>query len=250
LIPSIYGTVVGVKFDDGRVDEFDASQLNRVESQAPVFDTKSNELLHDFAEYNELPANTLEEVEKKEKIARGLNLRAKALVTDSSISLSERINLDAVVTATSVDAMDLKESHKLLLESENKDYLDSRPKFALDSEFGGWGSRARTKTNEDISWVNELEVESMGEEWYPRLPGLANNAVANLTVEELDNPFFMEQVRGFATTSIPQEYHEAFETLVHIASDLKRKELANNMNTQEEEKVESFEDIQDEALYL
>lgn len=236
LIPSVYGTSVGIKFDDGEIGEYDPSQLSKIFQDAPVFSSNIDEFAQGYDEYTKLPAYTLEEIESKEKLAKSINVKAKAFITDKQISFTDRVRLDSIVTATAVDVLDLKESKQSTEQYTN--YLESLPKFRMPDAFSGWGSLARTKSDEDISWVSNIEIEDT--DWEPLLSNAAQETIENLSLEQLDDKEFMNEVVAFRLESLPTDQTERFSYLLKHAIEMKRSKSAE-IEIEEPEDLDSID---------
>lgn len=247
VVPGLYGDTYGVKFDNGTVGEFLEEQLTPVESAAPVYLSSIEEINADYIDYEVVPANTYDELEEKTRLARNLNLRAKSLILDSKISMHERVNLDNIITATAADIRDFKEGQLHLQEIEAEAYLARAPKYKINDEFMGWGSQARTKTDEDISWVNDIDVD-----FNPiddtRLISMASDAVSSLSREQLADADFLKEVKYYNSQALPTESHARFASFVDEAAKMRLEEPVQV--TAKTASVESFDDIDDAALYM
>lgn len=135
IISSIYGPAYGVLFDDGGVDEYPEDKLARVETEEPDYETPVKEVLARYATYETLPSYTRDEIEVKIEEARNLNLRAKALITDSKLSFSDQVELDRVVLSTGTDLLDFKTLKDSAEANEEylKGFADS--KFEMAEQF-------------------------------------------------------------------------------------------------------------------
>lgn len=247
IVPGLYGDTYGVKFDNGNVVEFLADQLAPVESAAPIYLSSVDAINADYIDYEVVPANTYDELEEKTRIARSLNLRAKTLILDSKISMNDRVKLDEIITSTSADIRDFKEGQLHLQEIEQSAYLARSPKYKINDEFIGWGSQARTKTDEDISWVSDIdsEFESADD---ATLVSLASEAIKSLSREQLQDENFIEEVKYYNTLKLPNEVAPRFAKFLREAVSMKLAEPVEKVA--KTSSVESFDDVADEALFM
>lgn len=216
MVPNIYGESIGVKFDDGKYGEFFADDLEKVESS-----NENMSLVDEYNEYNSMPAMTLKEIERKSKVARSLNLRAKTLLSQNSLSLSERVDLDAIATATGADLTILKETKNNVQLSDGQNYLDKLPKFKVSDSFGGWGSLAKGGS-EDMSWIGSIDIDPV--DWDKEITSIARDAVDKTSRENLESDNFMEDVYNFAKITVPEDYHDKLSKYISIARELKLSE--------------------------
>jgi hypothetical protein len=247
IVPGLYGDAYGVKFDDGKVAEFLAEQLIPVESAAPIFLSAVEAINSDYIDYESIPANTYDELEDKTKVARSINLRAKSLILDSKLSMNDRVQLDKIIISTAADISDFKEGQMHLQEIEAEAYLARAPKYELNDEFIGWGSVARTKTDEDISWVNDIDAD-LGQVDDATLISLASDAIKSLSREQLEDEGFMEDVHYYNTLRLPNEAAPRFAKFLREAVAMKLEEPVQVIA--KEASVESFDDVDDAALYM
>jgi hypothetical protein len=247
MVPGIYGDTFGVKFDDGKVAEFLSEQLTAVESEKTIYLSSIEEIVSDHIEYDLAPANTLDELEGKTRIARSLNLRAKGLIVGSKISMNERVQLDNIITSTSADIRDFNEGTNHLQEIEAEAYLARSPKYKINDEFIGWGSQARTKTDEDISWLNDVDTE-FDITSDPKLIAIAANSVSSLTREQLEDADFMKEVHYYSALNLPAEASPRLASFMKEAAKMRLEEPIQSIAKQAS--VESFDDVDDAALYM
>ena len=247
MVPGIYGDTFGVKFDDGKVAEFLGEQLTAVESEKQIYLSSIEEIVSDHIEYDLAPANTLDELEGKTRVARSLNLRAKGLIVGSKISMNERVQLDNIITSTSADIRDFNEGTSHLQEIEAEAYLARSPKYKINDEFIGWGSQARTKTDEDVSWLNDVDTE-FDITSDPKLIAIASNSVGSLTREQLENADFMKEVHYYSALNLPAEASPRLASFMKEAAKMRLEEPIQSIAKQAS--VESFDDVDDAALYM
>jgi len=247
MVPGIYGDTFGVKFDDGKVAEFLSEQLTAVESEKQIYLSSIEEIVSDHIEYDLAPANTLDELEGKTRVARSLNLRAKGLIVGSKISMNERVQLDNIITSTSADIRDFNEGTSHLQEIEAEAYLARSPKYKINDEFIGWGSQARTKTDEDVSWLNDVDTE-FDITSDPKLIAIASNSVGSLTREQLENDDFMKEVHYYSALNLPAEASPRLASFMKAAAKMRLEEPIQSIAKQAS--VESFDDVDDAALYM
>lgn len=201
---SIYGDALAVQFDDGSFGEFLEEQLERAETEklakvagAPTADGFEAE----YNEYTAMPEDTLEEIEDKMKVGRALNLRAKALATNSRNTLADSIMYDRIVTATALDSDDLKDAQQSARVVADYDYFEQLPRYEMpETVRGAWGMTR----GGDASWLGaeELEVEPITE---GELAKMATLAVAQLDKEQLEDKDFMRQVINYRNEFLPKD---------------------------------------------
>ena len=221
--PSVYGDALAVRFDDGDLGEFLASDLERTSEDQIHFDQPIDEVKSDWETYQAMPEFTLAEVDSKAAVARRLNVTAKALVTDARTPLTDRVELDHVILATGTDLFDLRDKAERLNVVEHEDYLSRLPKYQMDSDFaGGYNYAAK----DDISWVlaaAEMATEELGNlDWNQHLTNEALKATARLTAEQLENKDFMDRVASYCDDAMPSGYDvekkAQFRTLLSAAT--------------------------------
>lgn len=203
---SVYGDAIAVRFDDGDLGEYLASDLERTSEESIYFDTPIEEVKADWKTYQEMPEFTLSEVDVKAAAARRINVTAKSLVTDSRTPLSDRVELDHMILATGTDLYDLRDKAERLNVVEHKDYLDRLPKYRMAEEFAPGHSYSR----EDVSWVlasAETAQEELGNiDWDAFLTNEALKATSRLSSEQLQNDDFMKEVVGYREETMPVGY--------------------------------------------
>jgi len=241
---SIYGDTIGVRFDDGSVNEFAPSQLVASETERPAFSSAVQELIYDFDQYSVLQANTLEELEIKEREARALNLRATSLIKDEKLALADRVELDKVATSTNVDSVDFKENKELLRLAENADHFNRFNQYHVDNEFHGYGSS--WGSTDDASWLDDIEIISAKTE-ESHLASLARDTVAHLSKDQLSNDDFMNEVRDYTFDRLRPEDHDKFTLLLESAAQMR---LGEFENMPKEASAEDYDDVDDSALFM
>lgn len=224
LVPTVYGLSVGVKFDDGSYDNFvpESLQLAPVAKEAGAVTAEGFEA--EYAEYEAMTTDSLEEVESKIKTARSLNLRAKANATNSKNALADTILYDRVVTATGLDIHDLEQDRENWRVVESADYLESLPQFEVQESVGGFGMNR----GGDLSWIDEAAEDfSVNEITEADLAGRAAQAVAQLTPEQLEDKEFMRTVLNYGFEYLPtdKEARVKFASFVNEARKTKLAEV-------------------------
>lgn len=204
IVPSVYGDAIGVQFDDGSFIELPPEELERAQPDkvAKVAGLPTAEAFkQEYEEYVAMPQDTLEEVEDKMRIARTLNLRAKAAATNRQNALADTILYDSVVTATGVDLLDLTQQQEAYRVAESREYLEQRPTFQLPEVVSpGFGMNR----GGDASWLQAEEPEAPQVE-DAHLAAVASKAVAQLDREQLESPEFMRQVIKYQYEYLPED---------------------------------------------
>jgi hypothetical protein len=156
---TIYGLQYGVREDDGEAYSYYTEQLAASEVEEPVYESPIHAILTEADEYETLPSDTVDQITAKSARARELNLRAKALASDSKLSLADRVKLDAVVSGTQVDLDYLADDKENALLSEHEEYLAGQPKYEVDaSNFG-----SSEFSQDDASWLGDVADEAEAE---------------------------------------------------------------------------------------
>ncbi len=246
IISSVYGPAFGVRFDDGGVDEYPEEKLTRVETEEPDYETPVKEVLARYATYETLPSYTRDEIEAKVEEARNLNLRAKALITDSKLSFSDQVELDRVVLATGTDLLDFK-TLKDSTEA-NEEYLNSfnDSRFELASEFKNTASYGAA---DDASWVdsafNDIEATTDAD-----LAVAAQEMVDRLTVEQLQDEEIVSLSSSYQTDRLmaDEEQTAKFASFVREAASKKIEAQPEVEETGVDES--DLDDFDTSALYL
>lgn len=170
---TIYGEQYGVRSDDGEANSFYSESLKHSETEEPTYESPIDAILAEADTYEAMPSDTVDQITAKEAIARELNLRARAIASDSKLALSDRVKLDAVVSGTSVDLEYLANDKEASLISAFEEEQKNRPKVSIDAPtFGG-----SEFTTEDASWLDEVAEEAEKE-------AAANLATADTTLTE------------------------------------------------------------------
>jgi hypothetical protein len=170
-------------------------------------------------------------------------------MTDNSLTMSDRLILDNIITSTSADIVDLKESQDHLREVEASAYLSRSPKYAMSDEFIGWGSNARTKGNEDISWLADISTDFESDrDWDSHLIALANTTVSSLDKNLLSDKNFVTEVENYAIENIPSNKRELFSSYLEAAISMKLDEPEAPVT--KEASVKDYSDVDDAALYM
>ena len=246
IISSVYGPAFGVVFDDGGIDEFPEDRLSRVESEEPDYETPVKEVLARYATYETLPSYTREEIDVKMAEARNLNLRAKALITDSKLAFSDQVELDRVVLATGTDLQDFQ----VLRDSSeaNEEYLsqfaDSR--FELAPEFRNTASYG---ASDDASWVdsafNDIEATTDAD-----LAVAAQEMVDRLTIEQLQDDEIVSLSSSFQTDRLVAD-EEQTEKFAGYVKEARAKRLDAHTEVKEAAVEDTdLDDFDTSALYL
>lgn len=196
---SVYGTSVGVHFDDGSFAEVFVEELETAPQEKVAHSDTPAGFEAEYLAYRDMPANDLDELEFKADKARELNARAKALQTNSKNSLSDQILFDQVVTATAVDIMDFREaSRNAHVAAEG--YLENLPKFRMSETIGQSGNGRG-----DASWLDNVEVEESQEADDAQLAQKADQIVSRLSPEQLDDKDLMKQALSYAFADLDSE---------------------------------------------
>jgi hypothetical protein len=236
-VEGVYGTVFGVRFDDGLFGEYLDDVIEASVEEEINYATPAEAVVAEFKTYEELPGITSDEVESKTAKARDLNLRAKALVTDSKIPFAAQVELDRIVTATASDVMDLERLSSLMAEEDLPEY----PRYQLDSEF---------KTAETLgvkggsSWLEDLEVEdpSIRDN---HLASTAVSVVSSFTREQLEDEQFMAIARQLQERALDLHDDESRDKFARLLEDARQTELAKTpektASVDEEDNIDDFD---------
>jgi hypothetical protein len=251
---SVYGDSIGIKFDDGSFEEFLAAELERTSEDEIYYDKPIDEVKNDWTQYQDMSEITLEEVDSKAAVARRLNVTAKALVTDSRIPLSDRVELDHIILATGTDLYDFREKAERLNVEDHADYLSSLPKYEMSEEFSSYTSRS----NEDISWLiaaADTVADEAGQlDWDQHLMDEALKATAKLTEEQLSSEEFMSAVAEYRDDAMPLGYDAKKRTQFRALLEQARTSALNERSAQYTAKTaaveEDLNDFDASALYL
>lgn len=247
LTASIYGGAYGVKFDDGTVDEFGPTQLKHTSVEAPEFDGPHSEILARFAAYEELPAYTNDEINAKGEEARFLNLRAKALATDSKLSLDDQNTLGRIVLITGNDLIDLKTAREN--SEESTEYVGRFNRYRISNEVSGYG--AGLGLTGDSSWLQDaLEDMEIVETTEADLAVRAAELVSAFTKVQLEDDDFMRVAASYHRGYLQMDDEQAkkFETYLARARQERIAELPAEQA--KEASTENLDDFDTAALYL
>ena len=207
-VPSVYGLVLGVRFDDGSVGEYLEDMVKRSSEEVVRYDQPIDEVKGEWETYQGMPQYTAEEVEKKSAVARRLNVTAKALVTDSRTPLSDRVVLDHIIITTGADILDMREQEKAFDLDAHADYLNGLPKYKLPEEV----INSTSRSSEDVSWLlaaAEDAAEELGSiDWDQHLQNEAIRATSKLTEEQLQSDEFMNSVAVYREQAQPIGFND------------------------------------------
>jgi hypothetical protein len=240
---SMYGPFFGIKFDDGSLGEYEASDLTTSVVPSPNFDSPIEEIRAEWQEYQDMPKDTLDQIETKSSVARSLALRAKALKTDKNTAFSDSILLDKVATATEVDLLDLKTAKDVLTSNDEfGDYLAGLPTKAELKTI-------RTGADEDVSWLQDMDPVDE-EERKVEITTLASAMVRKFTKEELENEEFIRTAIGYQISDLNLNEDEVkyFEDTLKEASKEKLAQVVEKTASVEEEPFD-LENYDAEELY-
>jgi hypothetical protein len=246
---SPYGEVFGIRFDDQSVGEFVASQLTLSDIEPIDFATPINEVTSRYDAYEELPSYTKEEIEAKQREARWLNLRAKALITDKNTGLSDQIALDHIVVSTATDILDLKESMESADLAHEADYLSSFNEYEIGGQYD-YSSGVTMGSQGDASWLieaaDDFEYQGTTE---ADLASKAVEIVSKFTREQLETPGFIKDAMGFQADylNMDEDQQAAFAAYVDMARDEK---LAEEPEAKIAAVEEDLDDFDTSALYV
>jgi hypothetical protein len=247
ITASLYGPAFGVRFDSGEVDEYPEPLLKSSSVEAPDRETPVKEVLSRFSSYEEMPVFTNDEISVKEREASWLNRRAKSLVTDSTLSLTEQNELGHVVLVTANDLLDLKERHTSTEESDR--YVRQFNRYNISDEVGS-GGVVLGMTRGDTSWLGgALEGMEVVETTDKDLAARAAEVVAAFSKEQLEDDNFMRLAASYHHEYLQLETDEAkkFDSYLVTAKKEKLRDLP-------EEKTAStdsdLDDIDPAAIFL
>ena len=242
-VPTIYGDNLSIKLDSGAFISSFPEDLKYSAEEVPSYADALDEFAAEYDEYNSMPTDTLDEVRSKAKLARSLNLRAKALITDSQLSFTKKTNLDVIVTSTGVDIYDLKIQEEALAYNKEAKYLSSQPKYALSEEVyngGRW-------TTDDASWLDEtvaeIEEDELNYDWDAILAEEAVVLSSRITSE--DSEIIEANIaQHFARTINREEKLDQFRSNVL--------DLLSQRAPKVEKTASTFnpDDVSDEAMFL
>lgn len=253
-VPTVYGPTVGIRFDDGDVGEYLQEHVARSEEEAIRYDQPLDQVRADWEAYQELPAYTVDEVDDKAKAARGINITAKALVTDKRTSFADQLVLDEMVLTTGTDLYDLKAKQDQLTLTGGEGWLEAQPKYRLPEEIVNSTSRS----SEDVSWLLVAADDAANEadtfEWDQHLSNEALRATSRLTEEQLESDDFMAAVQSYREDTMPVGYdngkRELFASLLEQARTAALDECRATATARVASVQEELEDFNDAQLFL
>lgn len=251
-IASIYGMVLGIRFDDGSFDERLEDEVTASTQEAMRFDTPIDQVKADWEKYQEMPAFTEEQLDAKARLARSLNITAKALVTDKRTSLSDQVILDGVVVVTGTDLIDIKEQIERVTVGDS--YVTSMPQYAYPNEVAASSEFSRS----DASWLSlsadEAENDTNDFNWDSHLSNEALKATSRLEDEQLKSDDFMDAVADFREAAMPvgfnAEHRDKFRALLTEARKDALTERASAKLSRVAAVKEELADFNDAQLYL
>lgn len=178
-------------------------------------------------------------------VARDLNLRAKALITDSKLSLSDQIELDRIVLATGTDLLDFKTIRDSA--EANKEYMDQfeKSRFELAGDFQTGASVGAT---DDISWVNDYFTD-IEETTDADLAVAATEMVNNLSIEQLQDETVLQISSAFRLEGLAATEEQAEKFVKYVKASVAEK-LANYEPVENEESLPDLDDFDTSSLYL
>lgn len=239
----IYGDSLVVRHDDNETIAYDPEDVKVSDAEEIAFATPLDEIVAAADEYEAMPSDSFEQVQAKLATARALDLRVRALASDSRLPLSDRIKLDSIVSSTTVDIHDLSQEVDDLLIAENEQYLASQPRYEISEEIGGTSDWTR----EDASWLDavaaEAEAEAAEVDWDAVMTSVAVDVVENVNLEE--EVTVMAAARtAYEEVRSDDEHWPALVEKVRVArvnkmvEDDKQERLAKEAAVRDEEPVE------------
>lgn len=251
MIPSLYGTAFGVRFDDGDVDEFGETQLKRTSAERVIYDSPIGEIFARYATYVEMPAFTEDELEGREAEARWLHLNATTLRAYTTQGGIRDPKLDEIILVTSSDLRDMKDIRENSSTETNQRYLSSFNQYRIAEEILPSQPNFGKAANVSADWLNDAyEGMEVVETTDADLATRATEVVAQLNREQLEDDEFMTLVASFQHDYLRND--EGRETRFVSYLDHARKARLRELPQQEEKtaSVEDFTDVDDSALYL
>ncbi len=245
----MYGTVFGVRFDNQGMGEYVASQLTVTDVEPIDYETPIKEVTSRYDSYDELPFYTKEEIESKQREARWLNLRAKALITDKNTSLSDQIALDYIVVSTATDILDLKEAMSTVDMIGEQDYLSSFNEYEVAGQYDHSGGVSMGSQG-DASWLleaaDDFEYQTTTE---ANLASKAVEIVSKFTREQLETEGFITDAMGFQADylNMDEDQRIVFAAYVEMARDEK---LLEPQEVKEAAVEDDLDDFDTSALYV
>jgi hypothetical protein len=248
ITSSMYGPAFGVRFDDGEFEEYSESQLSHTNVDKPDYETPVKEVFARFAAYEKLPAYTDDELGVKTTEARFLNRRAKSLVTDSKLSLSDQSQLDHIVLVTGTDLLDIQELQVQTAESAKRleQLRATSYEVQISDDFG-----ATLGESDDASWLGSgVEGMEVVETTDADLAARATEVVSFFDKEQLEDEAFMAVAASYQKDYLMDGggRAEKFASFLERARQARLKELEGQ--TVKEAKHDDLEDIDPAALYM
>lgn len=249
LTASIYGGAYGVHFDDGTVEEYGPQAIKHTSVEAPTHNDPYSGLRGRFESYQQLPVYTNDEINLKEKEARYLNLHAKALASDSKLTLDDLRELGQIVLITGNDLIDLKTARET--SEETTEYVARFNRYQISDRVNGFGPMLGHKGTDDSSWLNdamdEMEVVETTE---VDLATRAAEMVSTFTRAQLEDDEFMQVASSYhlGYLQMTDEQAKKFNSYLTRARTERIAELPSE--TSKQASVEDLEDFDASALYL
>jgi hypothetical protein len=246
---SMYGEVIGVRFDDDTIGEYLEEHVSRSEVEEINHETPVHEVVSRFEAYKELPAFTRDELEAKAKEARWLNLRAKSLVTDSKLPFSEQQALDHVVIITGTDALDLREATDKLDAEDRMGELKGTS-YRLELGEGAAAPTMGVKGSGGIDWLDDILDTELPETTDGDLASRAIETVAQFSRDQLGDEDFVRTASSFQREYLSGNDEQA-EKFDRYFEEARKERLAE---TPKEPKVAKTDDNLDDfdatALFI
>jgi hypothetical protein len=247
ITASLYGGAYGVRFDNGDVDEYPVSSLKRSSVEEPVFETPIHEIVSRFQAYEQLPAYTNDEIGEKEREARFLNLRAKALGTDSKLALNDQNTLGRIVLVTGNDLTDLKTARET--SEETTQYVGRFNHYRLAGEISGHGPGLGLTG--DASWLDDaIEGMEVVETTDADLAARAAELVSAFTKAQLEDDDFMQVAASYHRTYLQMDDAQAKKFELYLARARKDRVAEIPAETKTASTEEDLADFDASSLFL
>lgn len=247
ITSSLYGGAYGIRFDNGDVDEYGVHQLKRSTVEAPEFASPIDEVTSRFASYEKLPAYTNDEINAKEKEARFLNLRAKALCTDSRLATTDQNELGRIVLVTGNDLIDLKTARENSVETN--EYVDRFNRYRIASDVSGYGAVLGLKG--DASWLGDaLEGMEVVETTDADLAARAAELVSAFTKAQLEDDDFMQVAASYQAGYLQMDDDQSKKFATYLARARQDRIADIPAETKVASTDDNLDDFDTSALYL
>lgn len=246
---SVYGDTLAVRFDDGTLGEYVASDVTPPQEHEDdtTYASKLDEIKAHFLSYQELPHYTVDEMDEKEKVAKKLRHEATQAIRQSGVPYQDRVVLDNIIMATGNDLSDLAEAkHEASLRDNTQYQRVASARYSMSDVTSYGGPLMGAAGNEDASWLETaMDGMTVTETTDADLAATATSMVAALDHDLLSNDDVLRDAvafqEGYLGIENNDEMKNKFASYVEEARKEKLSKPATKEAAVEEDDLSNFD---------